>query len=67
MKNDELITRGDAIEAIENVTWYHQNRNKDMVEGANSDEHQAWYKAEDIYEALKNVPSKLEIRRRDND
>lgn len=57
MKNNELIARGDAIEAIENVTWYHQNRNKDMVEGANSDEHQAWYKSQDIYEALEALPS----------
>ena len=54
---DDLIKRSDAIEAVENVTWYHQNRNKDMVEGANSDEHQAWYKSQDIYEALEAVPS----------
>ena len=46
----DLIRRSDAIEAIEGVDWYHQNsRNKDMVNGANSDEHQAWYKAEDVY------------------
>ena len=55
--SDDLIKRSDAIEAVENVTWYHQNRNKDMVEGANSDEHQAWYKSQDIYEALEAVPS----------
>lgn len=53
----DLIRRSDAIEAVENVTWYHQNCNKDMVEGANSDEHQAWYKSQDIYEALEAVPS----------
>ena len=55
--NKDTIYREDAIEAVENVTWYHQNRNKDMVEGANSDEHQAWYKSQDIYEALEAVPS----------
>lgn len=55
--SDDLIKRSDAIEAVENVTWYHQNRNKDMVEGANSDEHQAWYKSQDIYEALEALPS----------
>ena len=53
----DLIRRSDAIEAIEVVDWYHQNRNKDMVSGANSDEHQAWYKADDVYKALKEVPS----------
>ena len=55
--SDDLIKRSDAIDAIELVDWYHQNRNKDMVHGANSDEHQAWYKAEDVYKALEEVPS----------
>ena len=55
--SDDLIRRSDAIEAIDCVDWYHQNKNKDMVSGANSDEHQAWYKAEDIYDALETVPS----------
>lgn len=55
--SDDLIKRSDAIEAIEETDWYHQNRNKDMVSGANSAEHQAWYKAEDVYKALENVPS----------
>ena len=54
---EDLIRRSDAKDAIECVTWYHQNRNKDMVSGANSAEHQAWYKAEDVYEALEAVPS----------
>lgn len=53
----DLIKRSDAIEAIEIVDWYHQNRNKDMVSGANSNEHQAWYKADDIYKALEAIPS----------
>lgn len=55
--NEELIKKSDAIEAIELVDWYHQNRNKDIVSGANSREHQAWYKAEDIYKALEAVPA----------
>ena len=55
--SDDLIKRSDAIEAIDVVDWYHQNRNKDMVSGANSDEHQAWYKADDIYKALESVPT----------
>lgn len=53
----DLISRAEAIEAIELVDWYHQNSNKDMVRGANSDEHQAWYKADDVYNALEAVPS----------
>lgn len=55
--SDDLIRLSDAIEAIEVVDWYHQNRNKDMVSGANSDEHQAWYKADDVYKALEAVPT----------
>ena len=55
--SEELIKKSDAIEAIEDTTWYHQNRNKDMVSGANSDEHQAWYKADDVYKALETVPT----------
>lgn len=54
---DDLIRRSEAIEILENTDWYHQNRNKDMVSGANPDEHQAWYKAEDVYKALEGVPS----------
>ena len=56
MAETDLISRQAAIDAIENTDWYHQNANKDMVRGA-SDEHQAWYKAEDIYRALESVPS----------
>ena len=54
---EDLIKKEDAIDAIECITWYHQNRNKDMVSGANSNEHQAWYKSQDVYEALESVPS----------
>lgn len=54
---DDLISRQSAIEAIESVDYYHQNRNGEMVHGANPDEHQAWYKVEDVYEALDGVPS----------
>ena len=54
--SEYLIEIQDAIEAIQNIDWYHQNQNKDMVHGANPDEHQAWYKSQDIYEALNNVP-----------
>lgn len=53
----DLISRQVAIGAIEEVDWYHQNKNKDMVSGANSSEHQAWYKADDIYNTLDALPS----------
>lgn len=55
--SEDLISRTEAIEAIEIINWYHQNKNKDMVRGANSDERQAWYKADDVYKALEAVPS----------
>lgn len=53
----ELIEKQAAIDAIEEVDWYHQNKNKDMVSGANSSEHQAWYKADDVYKTLESLPS----------
>lgn len=53
----DLISRQAAIDAIENTDWYHQNDNGDMVSGANPDMHQAWYKEEDVYNALESVPS----------
>ena len=53
----DLVKRADVIDAVESTDWYHQNRNGDMVSGANSDEHQAWYKADDIYRVLGEVPS----------
>ena len=56
-KMSDLISRQAAIDAIEELDWYHQNKNKDMVSGANSSEHQAWYKADDIYKTLEALPS----------
>ena len=56
MAETDLISRQAAIDAIENTDWYHQNANKEMVIGA-SNEHEAWYKAEDVYKAMESVPS----------
>ena len=56
MAETDLIRRSEVVEAIDNIDWYHQNANKDMVRGA-SNEHEAWYKAEDIYRALESVTS----------
>lgn len=52
----DQIERQAAIDAIENTDWYHQNANGDMVSGA-SNEHEAWYKADDVHNALESVPS----------
>ena len=53
----DLISRAAVVDTIEGVDWYHINRNGEMVHGANDDEHQAWYKADDIYKAIERVPS----------
>ena len=54
---DDLISRQAAIDALEEVDWYHQNKDKDMVLGANPSEHQAWYKEDDIFKTLEALPS----------
>ena len=53
---DDLISREAAIEAIDEVEWYHQGTDKEMISGASSEE-DAWYKADDVYKALQKVPS----------
>lgn len=52
----DYISRETMKDAIDSTTWYHQNRNKDMVEGA-SDEETAWFKTKDVFKAIENVPS----------
>ena len=54
---DDIISRADVVDEIEGVDWYHINKNGEMVHGANDAEHQAWYKADDIYAAIKRVTS----------
>lgn len=54
---DDTISRTAAIDAVNDVDWYHQNQHGEMVHGANPDEHQAWYKADDIYAAIDSAPS----------
>lgn len=55
-----LIDADALSDAIELIDWYHQNKNKDMVEGANSDEEQAWYREQDIYAAIEDAPTIIE-------
>ena len=57
MKTMDPIDRQAAIEAVEDIDWYHLNIKGEMVGGANSSEHQAWYKADDVYKVLEEVPS----------
>lgn len=52
----DLIRRKDAIEAIEEIDYYSQNKNKEMTDGA-WNRHIAWYKADDVYQALEQLPS----------
>lgn len=54
---NDTISRAAVVDEIDGVDWYHQNQHGEMVHGANPDEHQAWYKAEDIYKAVESVPS----------
>ena len=53
----DTISRAAVVDEIEGVDWYHINKNGEMVHGANDNDHQAWYKAEDIYKAVESVPS----------
>lgn len=44
----DLISIQDVIDDMDSIDLYHQNKNGEMV-------HETWYKAEDVYEALRNV------------
>lgn len=52
----DTISRAAVVDEIKGVDWYHINKHGEMVHGANSAEHQAWYKADDIYAAIERVP-----------
>ena len=54
---EDLISRKTAIDAMEDVDWYHINSNGQLVHGANSKEDEPLYKAEDVYKVLKEIPS----------
>ena len=61
---EDCISRQDAIDALEITDWYHQDKNLKMVHGANDEEHQAWYKSEDVYKAIDSVPSAYPERKK---
>lgn len=52
----EYIEREATIDEIEGATWYHISCQKILVEGAEC-EADALYKATDIYNAIKSVPT----------
>lgn len=52
----EYIEREAAIDEIESTTWYHISCQKKLVEGA-ACEADALYKATDIYNVIKSVPT----------
>lgn len=55
--SEDVISRQAAIDAMEDVDWYHINKNGQLVHGANSKEDEPLYKAEDVYKVLNDVPS----------
>ena len=54
---EDLISRKTAIEAMEDVDWYHINKDGQLTHGANSKEDEPLYKAEDVYKVLNDMPS----------
>ena len=44
--------------AIECCTWYHINKNGELVEGANPDDHEPLYKYSDIKKIIKGLPTR---------
>ena len=52
---DQLISRQAAVDALEKLDWYHHS-DGGMVHGANSEKHQAWYKADDVYRMIEQLP-----------
>ena len=52
----DLISRQGVIDAIEGTVWYRINKNGEMVSGS-TNEHESWYKHDDIMIILKTIPS----------
>lgn len=57
MRMSDTISRKATIDAMESVDWYHISKDGQLVHGANSAEHQALYKASDVYKVLNEMPS----------
>lgn len=54
---NDPIDRQAAIDAMEDVDWYHINKDGQLIHGANSKEDEPLYKAEDVYKVLNDMPS----------
>lgn len=54
----KYIKKKDLKNAIDECTWYHIGKNGELVEGANSSEHEPLYKYSDIKEIIKNLPTR---------
>ena len=54
---EDTISRKKTIEAMEDVDWYHINKDGQLTHGANSKEDEPLCKAEDVYKVLNDMPS----------
>lgn len=58
MENEErLIKANELMATVEGINWYHIDKLGYLSDGANSQYHTPIYKAEDIYNAIKNAPT----------
>lgn len=57
IKTAKVEAYEEVEKKIEETTWYHINKNGELVKGANSDRHIPLYKAEDIYNLLNKLKS----------
>lgn len=53
---NDLISRQNVTNAIEDTDWYHINEKGEMVQGSSS-ELESWYKHDDIMDAIESIPS----------
>ena len=54
----KYIKKKALKDAIECCTWYHINKNGELVEGANPADHEPLYKYSDIKKIIKGLPTK---------
>ena len=52
-----LIDANALMDTVEGVNWYHIDKLGYLANGANSQDHTPIYKAEDIYNAIRNAPT----------
>lgn len=52
-----MIDADALMDTVEGVNWYHIDKLGYLANGANSQDHTPIYKAEDIYNAIRNAPT----------